>query len=157
VRVLLRDGAFVHAFARFSDGNTVWLASPDDPVDPERASFIGAVSQCAISSARHNAVIVSMGLGITGDGCTGVWESSRDAIVSDIGKLPPAPQGYGNRARAPAAAAAKPSRTQASRGELELLRAAVEDGALSLTRNQTAQVNTLLRGYGEPPLTPPAV
>ena len=35
-------------------GNTVWLASPSDPVDPERASFIGAVSQCAITSARHN-------------------------------------------------------------------------------------------------------
>ena len=56
-----------------------------------------------------------MGLDLVGDGCTGVWESSRNAIVSDRSKLPPAPQGYGNRASAPTP---KPTRTQASQEEL---------------------------------------
>ena len=64
-------------------------------------------------------------------------------------KLPVAPQGYGNRARVP-----EPKKRAApTREELLQLRAAVEDGTMmALTRNQTAEVNKLLRAVGEAPL-----
>ena len=129
-------------------GSTVWLGSAD-PVDPEFALFGGLFAQCAIASPRHNAVVVSMGLDLLGEGCGGVWAHTRDAIVSDPDKLPAAPQGYGNRARVPEAK----KRAAPTREELLQLRAAVEDGTMmALTRNQTAEVNRLLRAVGEAPL-----
>jgi len=94
-----------------------------------------------------------MGLDLFGDGCTGVWESSRDAIVSDQSKLPAAARGYGNRATAPPTDPPAGRTRRASREEMALVRAAVVDGSLQLVGNQTAaQVNRLLREYGEPAL-----
>jgi hypothetical protein len=49
-------------------GSTVWLGSAD-PVDPEFALWGGLFGQCAIASARHNAVVVSMGFDLIGEGC----------------------------------------------------------------------------------------
>ena len=115
-----------------------------------RALFAGLFGQCAIASPRHNAVVVSMGLDLLGEGCGGVWAHTRDAIVSDPDKLPAAaPQGYGNRGRVPE----PKKRVAPTREELLQLRAAVVDGTMmALTRNQTAEVNKLLRAVGEAPL-----
>ena len=67
-----------------------------------------------------------MGLDLLGEGCAGVWAHSRDAIVSEPGLLPRAPQGYGNRARTPEDL----PRAAPKREELLLLRTAVERGTM---------------------------
>ena len=131
-------------------GSTVWLSS-DDPVDPEMALWGGLFGQCAIASARHNAVVVSMGLDIFGEGCGGVWAHTRDAIVSDKSALPASPGGR-------ASPEAKLPLSTPNREELLQLREAVEGGTFfPLSRNQTGTVNGLLRGFGEEPLSPSPV
>lgn len=52
---------------------------PSDPVDNQSGEMNGLGAQCVFTSARHNAVIVSMG---SGGSCNTVWSNTREAIVS---------------------------------------------------------------------------
>lgn len=54
----------------------------DDPVDPNVAFFGGVFTQCAFFSREHNAIVVSMGSDLFASCKTGVWEQTRDSIVS---------------------------------------------------------------------------
>lgn len=63
-------------------GYTVWRQGASDPVDPNTSRMDGMYTQCAIMSKQHEAIIVSMGQALSGAGCTGIWTSSRNAIVS---------------------------------------------------------------------------
>jgi len=127
-------------------GYTVTLR-PSDPVDNERVGFNGMFSQCAIASAKHNTVIVSMGMETSGEGCTGVWTRSRNAIVSESER-------HAYNLTAPAAHEIPPPVPPTGR-DFVLLRDAVVNGTDFVTPAQRAVLNANLRAIGEKPLTGP--
>eukprot|EP00756_Hemistasia_phaeocysticola_P011458 Hpha_TRINITY_DN15122_c1_g16::TRINITY_DN15122_c1_g16_i1::g.129603::m.129603 len=124
-------------------GYTVWL-EPNDPVDPERAEFNGMFSQCAHASAKHNTVVVSMGMDLFGDGCSGVWARSRNAIVSKNDRL-------GLNLTAPAAHQIPPP-VPPTDADWILLRNAVRNGTDFVSPKQLAVLNAKLRDLGEKPI-----
>eukprot|EP00756_Hemistasia_phaeocysticola_P000614 Hpha_TRINITY_DN10451_c0_g2::TRINITY_DN10451_c0_g2_i1::g.193440::m.193440 len=124
-------------------GYTVWLR-PDDPVDGERVSFAGMFTQCALASAKHDTVVVSMGMELLGDGCAGVWDLSRDAIVSKSARV-----GLNNTTTAPRTI---PPPLPPSPEDWLLLRAAAANGTSPLTTTQREVLNAKLRAMGESPL-----
>jgi len=131
-------------FIRNGDyGYTVWLYG-QDPVDSEVAEFNGLFGQCAHASAKHNTVVVSMGMDLFGAGCPGVWSRSRNAIVSKNER-----QAYNLTAPAEHDI---PPRVQPTTADWLLLRDAVRNGTDFLTVDQRAFLNAKLRAAGEKPL-----
>ena len=62
-------------------GYTVWL-NDTDTVDNERVKFDGTFGQCGFASEKLNAVVVSMGTDVFGEGCDGVWARTKH-LLSD--------------------------------------------------------------------------
>jgi len=129
-------------------GYTVWLR-PDDPVDPEVHSFMGAYSQCAHISKEHEAIVVSMGDGdATGARCYFAWLESRDAIVSGDKRadLPP-PLTTEQRL-----AEIKNMPPAVSVQELLAARDYVASNKEKFTRHELTTFNDLLIEFGKKPL-----
>jgi hypothetical protein len=66
-------------------GYLVWRREYD-AIDPDLYVFSGAQVNCAISSPKHDAIIVSMGRALNGPGWVTVWDNAGYAIVSDMSK-----------------------------------------------------------------------
>jgi len=124
-------------------GYTVWL-DPEDPVDAERVSFAGMFTQCALASAKHNTVVVSMGLELVGEGCKRIWARSRNAIVSKNDRA-------GLNLTVPAAHEIPPLMPPSDADWL-LLRDSVRNGTTVVSPPQLAVLNANLRALGEKPV-----
>lgn len=123
-------------------GYTVWL-DPEDPVDAERVSFAGMFTQCALASAKHNTVVVSMGLELVGEGCKRIWASSRNAIVSKNDRA-------GLNLTAPAHELLP--LVPPTDADWILLRDSVKNGTTVVSPQQLAVLNANLRALGQKPV-----